>query len=69
MDNLHKIDFVVNGTGSKLFDLTLYSAAHKLCTKFPGLNCELTEHGIHVCGELNDYWFEKYNRAQLELED
>ena len=34
---MHKIDYHIQLTNSKLFDTLMYSAALKVCGKFPGL--------------------------------
>ena len=38
--NMHKIEYEVKLTGSKLFDIVMYNAANKLCADFPGLQFE-----------------------------
>lgn len=67
MDNMHKIDFTVNLTGSRIFDTYMSVAALRLCNKYPGLDYTKDDNVIRVFGELNDYWFELYNTAQLDI--
>lgn len=64
--NMHKIEYEVKLTGSKLFDIVMYNAANKLCADFPGLQFEYNKTSIRIFGELDDYWFEKYNEAMFE---
>jgi len=64
---MHKIDFTVKLTGSKLFDMYSYATAQKICAKFPGLSFTYDDKEIRIQGELNDYWFEKYQTAVFEL--
>mgnify|MGYP007069883221 CR=1 FL=1 len=67
MEEMHKIDYVVKLTGSKLFDIAMYNTAKKLCAEFPGLQFDYDETtSIHIYGELNDYWFKKYNKSMFE---
>lgn len=61
---MHKVEYTLQLTGSKLFDLVLYNSAKKLCIEYPGLNFEYGETSIRVFGELDEYWYEKY---QLEM--
>jgi len=67
MDNMHKIDFSVNLTGSFIFDECMYVGALRMCNLFPGLDFTKDENTIHVFGELNDYWWDKYNKAQIQI--
>lgn len=67
MDNMHKIDFSVNLTGSFIFDEYMYLDALKMCNLFPGLDCSRDEKTIRVFGELNDYWWDKYNKVQIHM--
>ena len=57
---MHKVEYEVKLTGSKLFDLVMYNTAKKLCIDYPGLSFEYGEKSIRVFGELNDHWYEKY---------
>lgn len=63
---MHTIDFTVPLSGSKLFDLSAYDTARRLCAEFPGLNYTYTHEKIHIFGELNDEWYSKYNQAVFE---
>ena len=65
--NMNKVDFSVPLTGSKLFDIWAYNTANKLCAKFIGLQFKMEDHRIHIFGELNDMWYEKFNRAVFQL--
>ena len=58
---MHKIEYEIKLTGSKLFDIVMFNTAKKLCTEYPGLDFEYGTTSIRIFGELNDYWFEKYN--------
>ena len=66
---MHKIDFVVPLSGSSLFDIHTIATAKGLCDKFPPLNYEFTTEktGVRISGELNDYWFEQWNKALLQV--
>ncbi len=68
-DNImHKIEFSVPLSGSKLFDVMAEVTAKKLCAKFPGLQYEYKDSKeIRIFGELNDYWYEEFNKAVFEL--
>ena len=64
---MHKIEFSVPLSGSKLFDVMAEVTAKKLCAKFPGLQYEYKENEIRIYGELNDYWYGEFNKAVFEL--
>jgi len=66
MQDMHPIDFTVKLTGSKLFDICSYNMAKKMCEKFPGLKFETIPNAIRIFGELNDFWFDKYNKTMFE---
>lgn len=63
--NMHKVEYVIPLTGSKLFDIVMYNTAKKLCLDYPGLSYEYGERDIRVFGELDDYWYEKYQEAMF----
>lgn len=63
---MHPIEYEVKLTGSKLFDLVMYNTAKDLCTDFPGLSFEYGEKAIRIYGELNDYWFDKFNETMFK---
>lgn len=63
---MHPIDYEVKLTGSKLFDLVMYNTAKKLCTDFPGLDFDYTTTAIKIHGELNDYWYDKFNTTMFK---
>lgn len=67
MDNLHHIEFHVALTHSKLFDMHIKYLALKLRNKFPGIEVTEDETGYLIHGDLNDYWFERWNRAVFEI--
>ncbi len=64
---MHKIEFSVPLSGSKLFDIMAEVTAKKLCAKFPGLQYEYKDKEIKIFGELNDYWYGEFNKAVFEL--
>ncbi len=64
---MHKIEFSVPLSGSKLFDVMAEVTAKKLCAKFPGLQYEYRDKEIAIFGELNDYWYAEFNKAVFEL--
>ena len=61
-ETMHPIEFIVPLSGSKLFDMNSYVLAEELCGEFPGLTFTMDEKKITIKGELNDYWFEEWNR-------
>ena len=63
---MHKVEYVINLTGSKLFDIVTYNTAKNLCKEFPGLEMEYTdEKHIRMFGELNDFWYEMYQHKMF----
>lgn len=64
---MNNVDFTVPKSGSLLFDLHTEYLARQLMAKFPGLNYENLDKEIHIYGELNDYWFEQFNKAVFKL--
>ena len=68
---MHEINFSVPLSGSQLFDFHAIVTAKKLCDKFPPLDYIIAaDHkSITITGELNDYWFEKWNIAVFQLGD
>jgi hypothetical protein len=64
---MHKVEYVIQLTGSKLFDVVMYNTAKSLCKEFPGLEMDYTdEKHIRIYGELNDYWYEKYQEKMFD---
>ncbi len=63
---MHKVDYEVKLTGSKLFDLVMYNTAKQLVTDFPGLTFDYDTKAIHIYGELNDFWFDKFNETMFK---
>lgn len=66
---LHEVDFLVPLSGSQLFDIHTKSTAYGLCSMFPGLDSETCPKGIRIYGKLNDYWYDRFNRAIFGLGD
>lgn len=64
---MHKIDFKVPLSGSKLFDIHTMAVAKNLCDKFIGLDYKMEDTCVHIFGELNDYWFDKWNMALFQI--
>ena len=64
---MNKVDFTVPKSGSLLFDLHAEYVARELIAKFPGLEYEISKKEIHIFGELNDFWFDKFNEAVFRL--
>ena len=64
-DTMHHVEFEVKLTGSKLFDLVMYNTARKLCADFPGLDFDYGKTEIKISGELNDYWYDKFNETMF----
>ena len=62
---LHKVEYTIQLTGSKLFDVLMYNTAKKLCIDYPGLSFEYGEKTIRVYGELDEYWYEKYQEEMF----
>lgn len=63
--DLHKVEYVIPLTGSKLFDMVMRNTAEKLCADFPGLNLEYDAMSIRVYGELDDENYEKYQETMF----
>lgn len=61
----HKVEYFIPLTGSKLFDVVMYNTAKKFCEEYPGLDYEYGEKSIRVFGELDDYWYDKYQEAMF----
>lgn len=67
LEEKHKIEYVIQLTGSKIFDIVTYNTAKHFCEDFPGLELEyLDKNHIKIFGELNDFWYEKYQRQMFE---
>lgn len=62
---LKKVEYTIHLTGSKLFDTVMYNTAKKLCIDYPGLSFEYDENDIRVFGELDEYWYEKYQESMF----
>lgn len=62
---IRKVEYTIRLTGSKLFDMVMYNTAKKLCDDFPGLRFEYDEREIRVYGELNEYWYGKYQETMF----
>ena len=67
---MHKVELWVSLVGSVLFDWHMEATARGLCSRFPGLKFEWVEgtpKKIHIYGELNDYWYDVYQREVFEI--
>lgn len=62
---MKKVEYTIQLTGSKLFDIVMYNTAKKLCEDYPGLNFEYNKTTLRVFGELNEYWYEKYQQEMF----
>jgi hypothetical protein len=63
---MHKVEYTMELTGSKLFDTVMYNTAKKLCADHPGLSFEYEDRkSIRISGELEDYWYEKYQQTMF----
>lgn len=62
---MKKVEYTIQLTGSKLFDIVMYNTAKKLCADYPGLALECTNTTIRVYGELSEYWYEKYQEEMF----
>ena len=62
---LHKVEYTFQLTGSQLFDMVMYNTAKQLCNDFPGLAFDYGKTTIHIHGELNDYWYERYQAVMF----
>ncbi len=62
---LRKVEYTVQLTGSKLFDIVMYNTAKKLCMDYPGLSFDYDEKEIRVFGELDEFWYEKYQEEMF----
>ena len=63
---MHKVEYEIQLTGSKLFDIVTFNTASKLCEEFPGLEMDyVDEKHIRIFGELNDYWYGKYKEKMF----
>ena len=64
---MHNVEYVILLTGSKLFDYVVYNTAQQLCEEFPGLEVSYPdEKHIEISGELNDFWYEKYQKKVFD---
>lgn len=66
---MHKVEYSFHLTGSKLFDMVMYNTAKQLCGEFPGLKFDYDENIIRIYGELNDFWYEKYQKAMFDKDN
>lgn len=62
---MKKVEYTIKLTGSKIFDIVMYNTAKKLCSDYPGLSFEYDDTSIRVFGELDEYWYEKYQEAMF----
>ena len=66
---MHKVEFEIKLTGSKLFDILTFNTAKKICNDFPGLEFDYGSDAIRIYGELDDYWYQKYTEVMFERTD
>ncbi len=66
---MHKVEYSFQLTGSQLFDIVMYNTAKQLCSDFPGLHFDYTKTSIRIYGELNDFWYEKYQQTMFGKEN
>lgn len=62
---LNKVEYTFQLTGSQLFDMVMYNTAKQLCCDFPGLTFDYEKTSIRIHGELNDYWYERYQNVMF----
>ena len=48
---MHKIDYRVLRTGSRLFDNVIIDAAKHICSELPDIRYEVTETEVRILGE------------------
>ena len=66
---MHEVEYLLHRTGSQLFDIVMYNTAKQLCSDFPGLKFDYDKTTILIYGELNDFWYEKYQAAMFGKEN
>ena len=62
---LHNVEYTFQLTGSQLFDMVMYNTAKQLCNDFPCLSFDYDKTTIRIHGELNDYWYERYQNVMF----
>lgn len=60
-----KVEYKIQLTGSKLFDMVMYNTAQNLCAEYPGLDFEYGNTEIRIFGELDEYWYKKYQERMF----
>lgn len=60
-----KVEYKIRLTGSKLFDMVMYNTAQNLCAEYPGLDFEYGDTEIRIFGELDEYWYKKYQERMF----
>lgn len=60
-----KVEYKIQLTGSKLFDMVMYNTAQNLCAEYPGLDFEYGDNVIRIFGELDEYWYKKYQERMF----
>ncbi len=60
-----KVEYKIQLTGSKLFDMVMYNTAQNLCAEYPGLDFEYGDTEIRIFGELDEYWYKKYQERMF----
>lgn len=67
--DLHKVEYIIPLTGSKLFDMVMRSTAEKLCANYPGLSLDYDGMSIRVYGELDDNHYKMYQEEMFGKDD
>lgn len=62
---MRDVEYTIQLTGSKLFDMVMYNTAKKLCSDYPGLSFEYGTTSIRVYGQLDDFWYAKYQEEMF----
>ncbi len=57
---MHKVNYTVMRTGSRLFDDVIINAAKRICTELRGIRCEISPTEVRIIGELNDADYAQY---------
>ena len=59
---MHKIDYTVVRTGSRLFDSVMIQAAEHICAELHGIRCEIGAKEIRILGALDDTDYAAYEK-------
>ena len=66
---MNKVEYTFQLTGSQLFDMVMYNTAKQMCVDFPGLKFDYEKTTIRIYGELNDYWYNRYQAVMFGNQD